>query len=257
MTEADKTQPTLMAITVVKPARMEELQTSYDGNEKSQELLSQLSLLPSYQSDHFQLIQGVIKYKNRLYVGSSNDIRVRIIKTLHESPMRGHSGQRECLQRIQHLFYWPGMKGDIIQFIRQCDICQRNKGEHRHYPGLLQPLPIPSQAWSQITMDFVEKLAKSGGFDTVLVVIDRLTKFGHFIPDSSILSITSGSSFIDNVYKLHGLPESIITDRDKVFTSNFWQELFKLIGTELHYSSSYHPQVEGQSERLNQCWKLP
>ena len=116
------------------------------------------------------------------------------------------------------------------------------------------PLPIPTQAWSHITIDFIEKLPSSRGFDTSLVVVDRQTKFGHFIPLSHPFTVAQVAQvFLDNVYKLHGLPESVITDRDRVFTSGFWQELFRMVGTELHYSSFYHLETDGQSERLNQC----
>lgn len=144
--------------------------------------MSQLILDPTPQNSDSQLNQGLLKYKGKLYVGSNQRIKQKIIKALHESSIWGYSGQRACTQRIKSIFYWPGMKKEIIQFIQECDICQRNKNEHLSYPGLLQPLPIPTQAWSHITMDFIERLHPSKGFDTILVVIDMLTKFGHSIP---------------------------------------------------------------------------
>ena len=148
------------------------------------------------------------------------------------------------------------MKQDVIAYVQNCGICQKNKAEHVPYPGLLQPIPVPKQAWLHITMDFIEKLPKSQGYDTILVVIDRFTKFGHFIRLTHPFTAKMvAQNFLDHIYRMHGLPESIITDRDRVFTSVFWKEMFKLVGVELHYSSSYHPQTDGQSERLNQCVK--
>ena len=146
------------------------------------------------------------------------------------------------------------MKQERIAYMQNCDVCQRNKSEHVPYPRLLQPIPVPKRAWLHISMDFIEKLPKSQGYDTILVVIDRFTKFGHFIRLTHPFTAKSAAQvFLDHVYRLHGLPESINTDIDKVFTSVFWRELFKVMGVELNYSSSYHPQIDGQGERLNQC----
>ena len=196
----------------------------------------------------------MLKFKDKLYVGSTSNIRSKVIKALHDSTVGGHSSQRGCLHRIQTLFYWPRIKQDVVTFVRSCDVCQRSKHENVPYPGLLQPIPVPQQAWSHISMDFIEQLPVSHGFDTILVVVDRLTKFSHFIRLTHPFSAQQiAQVFLDQVYRLHGLPESVIFDRDRIFVSKFWQELFHLLGVGLHYSSSYHPQSDGQSERVNQC----
>ncbi|XP_071939847.1 uncharacterized protein [Coffea arabica] len=149
---------------------------------------------------------------------------------------------------------YEGMKQRVISFVQNYDICQKNKSKNVPYPGLLQPIPVPKQAWLHISMDFIEKLPRSQGYDTILVVLDRFTKFGHFMMLIHPFTAKNVAQvFLDNIYKLHGLLESIITDRDKVFTSGFWKELFKIVEIELYYSSSYHPQTDGQSKRLNQC----
>ncbi|XP_026428499.1 uncharacterized protein LOC113324393 [Papaver somniferum] len=134
--------------------------------------------------------------------------------------------------RAKAYFQWPGMKSDIIEFVTSCDICQRNKGDHNYPTGLLHSLPIPDHAWQHITMDFVEGLPKSGGKDVFMVVVDRLTKYAHFIALSHpFTASTVAQHFPNNVFNVHGLPVSIISGRDKIFTSNFWQDLFTSIGT--------------------------
>lgn len=138
--------------------------------------------------------------------------------------------------------------------VQQCTICQKAKPDRSRYPGLLQPLPVPTSSWDIISMDFVESLPQSGVANAILVVINKFTKFGHFIPLKHPYTASSVAKlFMDNVYKLHGLPSAIISDRDKIFTSNFWKQLFQLAGTKLRLSTSYHPQTDGQTERLNQC----
>lgn len=141
----------------------------------------------------------------------------------------------------------------IETFVSQCDNCQRNKSEHVLSPGLLQPLPIPECPWSHIGMDFVEGLPKSSGKDTIMVVVDRLTKYAHFLPLSHpFTSATVATQFMNSVFKLHGMPSSIVSNRDKIFLSHFWKELFFTVGTQLHMSTAYHPQSDGQTERVNQ-----
>jgi hypothetical protein len=158
----------------------------------------------------------------------------------------GHSGDRVTYKKRKSLFHWPGMKGEATTYIKSCPTCQKYKTEHVPYLGLLQPIPIPDIAWQLITMDFIEALPKSEGKDTILVVVDELTKYSHFIPlshpftNKSIVQI-----FIDNIFKLHGLPLTIITDRDLIFTSQLWQDLFKSLNIKRRFSSAYHPQTDG------------
>ncbi|GAA0185329.1 hypothetical protein LIER_32617 [Lithospermum erythrorhizon] len=156
-------------------------------------------------------------------------------------------------QRIKALFYWKGMRKDITTYITSCDICQKSKRELVHVPSLLQPTEIPSSAWSQISTDFIEGLPTSHKNNTLLVIVDRFTNYAHFIPLSHpFTALTVANLFMDHVYKLHGMPSHIISDRDRIFLSAFWQEMFTKLGTKLHYSTSYHPQSDGQTERVNQ-----
>jgi hypothetical protein len=148
------------------------------------------------------------------------------------------------------------MRKDIRKLIRECLICQASKVENVHTPRLLQPLPIPIQSWTNISMDFIEGLPISNGHSVILVVVDRLTKYGHFLSLSHpFTAITVANIFFTQVFKLHGLPQTIVSvsDRDSVFTNSFWKELFRLQGTTLAFSSAYHPQSDGQTEALNKC----
>jgi hypothetical protein len=128
------------------------------------------------------------------------------------------------------------------------------KIERVKYPGLLQPLPVPSHAWQTVSLDFVEGLPKSKGYNCILVVVDKFSKYAHFLPLAHpFTALQVAKLFMDNIFKLHGMPLALISDRGKIFTSQLWQELFRLSDTELQMSTSYHPQTDGQTERVNQC----
>ncbi|PWA47683.1 hypothetical protein CTI12_AA343190 [Artemisia annua] len=146
------------------------------------------------------------------------------------------------------------MRKQVKQWIKECDICQRCKPDLAAYPCLLQPLPIPDLIWSSISMDFVEGLPKSQGKNVIFVVVDRLSKYAHFMALTHPFTATTVAQvFLDNIYKLHGLPNTIVSDRDKIFLSTFWKELFKLLQVKLHMSSAYHPQSDGQTKVVNRC----
>jgi len=149
------------------------------------------------------------------------------------------------------------MKQDVESFVKQCTVCQQSKNANTHPMGLLQPLPILEGVWQDLSMDFIEGLPKSEGFSVILVVVDRLTKFAHFIPVKHPYTANSiAQLFLDNVVKLHGLPSTIVSNRDTIFLSKFWKELFKLYRVNLHLSTAYHPQSDGQTKRVNQCVEM-
>lgn len=134
------------------------------------------------------------------------------------------------------------MKGDVDSFVKQCAICQHNKHSHQHPFGLLQPLPIPTGVWHDVSMDFIEALPKSEGHTVILVLVDRLTKYAHFIAvKHPYTAATITHLFLDHVVKLHGMPSTIVSDRDTVFVSSFWKELVKLYKVTLALSIAYHP----------------
>ena len=170
----------------------------------------------------------------------------------HSSAVGGHSGMTVTGKTIEGLFYWKGQQKHIRQFVRECNVFQRNKHENTASPGLLQPLPIPAAPFININMDFIEGLPKSEGQEVILVVVDRFSKYAHCMALSHPYT-TSGvaKTFMNNVYKLHGLLASITSDRDPVFFSSFWKELFTSQGINLNYSSAYHPQTDDHTEIVN------
>jgi hypothetical protein len=149
------------------------------------------------------------------------------------------------------------MRHTISQYVKQCSVCQQAKHTTTLPLGLLSPLPIPKQVWEDIAMDFITGLPNSAGYTVILVVIDRLIKFAHlFALKKDFDSKKVAEIMMQHIVKLYGMPKSIVSDRDKVFTSKFWQHLFKMQGTTLAMSSAYHPQSDGQSEALNKCLEM-
>lgn len=202
----------------------------------------------SSQNDKgYTLVDGVIKHKGRVWVGNNTLAQQHILQTLHASGLGGHSGIQATYHRVKALFSWPNLKQVVTDYVQSCTVCQQAKVEHNKIPGMLQPFPIPDFAWS-ISMNFIEGLPKAGKHDTILVVIDKFNKYAHFFALSHpYTALTVAQLYFSSIYRLHGLPKAIISDRDKVFTSTLWKELFKLSDTQLLMSSSYHPQTDGQT----------
>jgi hypothetical protein len=165
-----------------------------------------------------------------------------------------HLGSTKMYVDIRQKYWWSGMKADIARFVAHCDTCQRIKAEHQKPVGLLQPLPIPVWKWDEVGMDFVVGLPKTlKGHDSIWVIVDRLIKVAHFLP---VRTNYGGEKlarlYVDNIVKLYGVPSRIVLDRGTQFTSRFWKSLHKTMGTKLDFSSPYHPQIDGQTEMVNQ-----
>ena len=146
------------------------------------------------------------------------------------------------------------MKQDVRNFVVECDVCQCNKGKIVKSPGTLQPLLTPPTVWQDISMDFIVGLPKSGNKSVIMVVVDHLSKYAHLCAlQHPFIASMVAQHFMDQVFKLHGMPHSIVFYHDPTFTNNFWQELFKLQGTQLHLSTAHPPQTDGQTEVVNKC----
>ena len=196
----------------------------------------------------------VLKGGSKIVVPSDDDLRRRIIEEYHDTYVAGHYGIEKTRKAVGRLFWWTSMTEDVAKYISCCVMCQRNKSR-RHKPfGALQPLPVPEKPWHTVTFDFIVKLPKTArGNDSICVFVDKLTKMVHFVACREELSAKDFAElYVDQIWRLHGLSREFITDRDRRFTSAFWKGVTELLGTKHVMSSSFHPQTDGQTERVNQ-----
>ncbi|KAJ0810360.1 putative nucleotidyltransferase, Ribonuclease H [Helianthus annuus] len=199
----------------------------------------------------------LLLYHNRLVIPSDPSIRQLLLREFHSSTSGGHSGISRTYHRLSSSFYWPGMRKDVKLYIEACHTCQEMKHSTSPPSGLLQPLPLPSMVFEGIAMDFITGLPVSQGKSVIMVVVDRLSKYGHFFGlPTSFTTSTVVTVFVNEIVRLHGVPLDIVTDRDPRFMSTFWKELHSQQGTTLSFSTAYHPQSDGQTEALNKCLEL-
>ena len=171
----------------------------------------------------YSLQNGLLPYKGRIYLGTCEALKVDVLHQIHDNPLGGHSGFLKTLHRVKRDFYWLGLRADVRKMVRECDICQRLKYETCNPAGLLQSLPIPEKPWKDVSMYFVKGLPKSQLKDAVLVVVDKFTKFVHFVPLSHLYLVAKiAQLYMQYVFKLHGMPTTIVSNKDPVFTSHFW-----------------------------------
>lgn len=240
-------------ITVCVPEWLEDVKLSYIQDKDSGKLLQKIAKDVS-DPPQYTIKEGIIRHGSKIYVGASTNMRLQLLENFHQSGFGGHSGTKATYQRIKRVFCWPHLKQMVQKFVAECPVCQLVKVEHVHPAGLLKPLDIPDIPWSCISMDFIEALPNSNGKEVILVVIDRLTKYAHFIALSHPYTVEQiVAVFMDNIVRLHGFPKEIISDRDRIFTSTLYQQIFKAFKVTLKFSTAYHPQTDGQTERVNQC----
>ncbi|GJY28839.1 putative nucleotidyltransferase, ribonuclease H [Tanacetum coccineum] len=197
---------------------------------------------------------GVIWYGTRLCVPDDSSLREALLTEAHSSPFSIHPGSTKMYRDLKQNFWWNGMKHDVARFVAKCLTCQQVKIEHQRASGLLQPLDILTWKWDQISMDFVTGLPRTfKKNDAIWVVVDRLTKSAHFLPIQQGYSVSKlAEIFQQEIIRLHGTPTSIVSDRDPRFTSRFWKGLQNAWGTRLKFSTAFHPQTDGQTERTIQ-----
>ncbi|PRP74940.1 retrotransposable element protein [Planoprotostelium fungivorum] len=176
----------------------------------------------------------------------------RLSQTEHDSPLAGHFGSHKTKELVRRDYWWPKMYHTIESYVKSCDTCQRAKHSRKKQSGLLQPLEVPSDRWTSVTIDFMVELPECQGFNAIMVVVDRFTKMSHFIPcKNTITSEEAAWLYIDRVFRLHGIPEKIVSDRGTQFTAEFWTLFWKQMGTKHSMSTAYHPQLDSQTERVN------
>ncbi|WVZ88810.1 hypothetical protein U9M48_035283 [Paspalum notatum var. saurae] len=235
-----------------EPTLEQEIRKGQLNDEKIKEIkeLIKLDKAPGFRVD----ADGTVWHGDRICVPNIKPIRDLILKEAHETAYSIHPGSEKMYQDLKQKFWWYGMKREVAEYVALCDVCQRVKAEHQKPAGLLQPLKIPEWKWEEIGMDFIVGLPRTqSGFDSIWVVVDRLTKVAHFIPVKTTYSGAKlAELYMSRIVCLHGVPKKIVSDRGTQFTSHFWKRLHESMGTKLNFSSAYHPQTDGQTERTNQ-----
>ncbi|GJU30223.1 putative nucleotidyltransferase, ribonuclease H [Tanacetum coccineum] len=197
---------------------------------------------------------GILWQGTKLCVPEDPTLREALMTEAHSSPFSIHPGSTKMYHDLKQHFWWSGMKRDVATFVSKCLTCQQVKIEHQRASGLLQPLEIPVWKWDEISMDFVTGLPRTQRkHDAIWVVVDRLTKSAHFLPIRKDYPVSKlAEMFQQEIVRLHGTPSAIVSDRDPRFTSRFWKGLQKAWGTRLKFSTAFHPETDGQSERTIQ-----
>jgi len=201
-----------------------------------------------------QTTDGVWYYQDRIAVPRDKLLRQLIISECHDTNSAGHQGVTRTLHRVALRFWWPHMARSVTSYVLACPSCQLNKPTNQRPLGLLNPLPVPEHKWEQMTMDLITDLPLTkNGYTAIVTFVDRLSKQVHFAPTVKTVNAAGlAKLFRKHVYSVgHGIPRVIITDRDDRFLSHFRRALFDMLGTQLKFTTAYHPQTDGQSERTN------
>ncbi|QRV96805.1 Retrotransposable element Tf2 protein [Ceratobasidium sp. AG-Ba] len=203
------------------------------------------------QYDKYEWKEDLLWYEGRIVIPENKEVKLAILEMHHDNPIAGHQGQARTLELISRQYYWPAMKLQVNRFVESCEVCQRSKGHKQFAP--IKPLPIPQKPWEDIAYDFIVKLPESQGLDSILVVIDCFSRQAHFIP---CLESTNAEGvadlFIQEVWKLHGLPKTTVSDRGPTFNSQFLRALYAKLGIEPKFSTAFHPETDGITEQTNQ-----
>jgi hypothetical protein len=246
-------ESTMLAISIPQLDFMEKFKEQLNLDNEYQELLVKVQTDP-VAYPHYKIIDGLLFFKGKLFIPRTSSFKNVLLEEYHSSTLGGHSGIHKTYGRLSENVFWEGMKQDVVNFVKSCLTCQQTKiPTHLPY-GLLQPLPPPTTIWEHISMDLIVGLPSFHNTTVIFVVVDRFSKAAHFGPlPSNFTAYKVVDLFAQMVYKHHGMPQSIVSDRDPIFLSNFWQQLFRNCGTKLSMSSAYHPQSDGQTKIVNKA----
>ncbi|KAL0543840.1 hypothetical protein IC582_018945 [Cucumis melo] len=226
-----------------------------DAQSNDPYLVEKRGLAEAGQAVEFSLSSdGGLLFERRLCVPSDSAVKTELLSEAHSSPFSMHPGSTKMYQDLKRVYWWRNMKREVAEFVSRCLVCQQVKAPRQKPAGLLQPLSIPEWKWENVSMDFITGLPRTlRGFTVIWVVVDRLTKSAHFVPGKSTYTASKWAQlYMSEIVRLHGVPVSIVSDRDARFTSKFWKGLQTAMGTRLDFSTAFHPQTDGQTERLNQ-----
>jgi len=242
----------LLSVLEVQPSLLEEIKFHQKEDDKLQRIRQNLE---KGKAPGFMIKEdGTLRFQSRLCMPNKADSKEKILTEAHNTQYSVHPGGKKMYRDLKQYFWWDNMKREIAEYVDRCLACQKVKAKHQWPTRELRPLQIPTWKWDSISMDFIMGLPPSASKrNAIWVIVDRLTKFAHFLP----IHDTWGTKrlaqlYVKEIVCLHGIPKDIMSDRDRRFQVRFWQALQRAFGTKLNFSSSYHPETDGQTERVNQ-----
>ena len=201
----------------------------------------------------WQMEEDLVLKERKVYVPKDEELRVEVIWLHHDVPIAGHRGRWKTVELVMRNYWWPGVTKDVERYVEGCDLCQRMKNRTEELAGKFKLSDVPEKLWTHLMVDFITKLPVVAEKDAILVVYDRLSKITHFVTTmEGTLAEGLMRLFRNNVWKLHGLPESMVSDRGPQFAAELTKELNRILGIKTKLSTMFHPQMDGQMERMNQ-----
>ena len=206
------------------------------------------------QGNEWKIEGDLVLKEGKIYMPKDEELRTKVIRLHHDIPAAaGHGGRWKMVELVTRNYWWPGVTRDIGRYVKEYDLCQRMKNRTEEPAGKLKLSEVPQKTWTHLIVDFITKLLVVAGKDAVLVVCDRLSKMTHFVATmEGTLAEGLARLFRDNVWKLHGLPESVVLDRGPQFAAELTKELNRMLGIKTKLSTVFHPQIDGQTEWMNQ-----
>jgi len=205
------------------------------------------------RGNEWKLEEDLVLKEGKVYVPKDEELRAEVIWLHHDVPAAGHGGKWKTVELVTRNYWWPGVTRDVGKYVEGCDLCQRMKNRTEELVGKLKLSEVPQKTWMHLTVDFITKLLVVVGKDAILVVCNRLSKMTHFVATTEgTLAQGLARLFRDNVWKLHGLPESVVSDRGLQFAAELTKKLNRMLGIQTKLSTAFHPQTDGQTERMNQ-----